>query len=496
MILAYYRLGRFEDARRSMLQLLTFAERFRMDNPLVKFGSDVYQPGQPVNLTYDAFGPPAAFVRGLFECLYLADGLRLIPHVPPGVEQVEQRFPIRFGARRLFLAAAGRGAVTAVRVNEKPLKSFDAQSLFIPADAPAGELRVAIGLGGAEPPPFGVPTAPVVARVPPPSDPWWDGSGVCDTPGGNGLPLRIGASTAGGNGFVGDIAVARVYRRALSEAEVARQAQRPPSDRPRDAALLAAYAPETVRGATAPNAAGTNLAAACHGDLTVAGAGTNAVFRFGGNGYLDVPSCRELALRADYTLEAWIRPGAVPPAGGRIMDRCTVGASDGPMVDWGCQGQMRFICESGVVAAPSPTATGVWHHVAATLDAQCELRLHLDGKLVARLQGTAPHAPARQNLARVGTFWKTLALSGQGDTYEAAHARLVVDCVASIQERMRLKRSGALAPLPAASQQAADRLYLDTADKLALGLARVLDGYATSADAGKRRLNEVWRSCE
>ena len=44
MMLAYYRLGKFADARRSMLQLLTFAEKFRMDNPLVKMGSDVYQP--------------------------------------------------------------------------------------------------------------------------------------------------------------------------------------------------------------------------------------------------------------------------------------------------------------------------------------------------------------------------------------------------------------------------------------------------------------------
>jgi len=37
-----------------MKQILTFARQFRMDNPLVKFGSEVYQPGEPVNITYDA----------------------------------------------------------------------------------------------------------------------------------------------------------------------------------------------------------------------------------------------------------------------------------------------------------------------------------------------------------------------------------------------------------------------------------------------------------
>ena len=58
-----------------MKQLLSFARRFRMDNPLVEFGSDVYQPDQPINLCYDTFGPPAAMIRGLFEYLYHADGL-------------------------------------------------------------------------------------------------------------------------------------------------------------------------------------------------------------------------------------------------------------------------------------------------------------------------------------------------------------------------------------------------------------------------------------
>ena len=60
MVLGYYRLGKFEDARKSMRQLLSFAERFRMDNPLVAFGGAVYQPGEPINLTYDAFGAPVS----------------------------------------------------------------------------------------------------------------------------------------------------------------------------------------------------------------------------------------------------------------------------------------------------------------------------------------------------------------------------------------------------------------------------------------------------
>ena len=110
MVLAYYRLGQFEDARRSMRQLLTFAERFRMDNPLTKCGSDVYQPNQPINLCYDTFGPAAALMRGLFEYLYRADGLTLVPHMPPGITELEQRDPVRFGNKRILLVHRRHGA--------------------------------------------------------------------------------------------------------------------------------------------------------------------------------------------------------------------------------------------------------------------------------------------------------------------------------------------------------------------------------------------------
>ena len=92
-----------------MRRLLTFAERFRMDNPLTKCGSDVYQPNQPINLCYDTFGPAAAFMRGLFEYLYRADGLTLVPHVPPGITELEQLDPVRFGRSGSCSRPSARG---------------------------------------------------------------------------------------------------------------------------------------------------------------------------------------------------------------------------------------------------------------------------------------------------------------------------------------------------------------------------------------------------
>jgi hypothetical protein len=151
MILAYYRLGQFDDARRSMRRLLTFAERFRMDNPLTKCGSDVYQPNLPINLCYDTFGPAAAFMRGLFEYLYHADGLTLIPHIPAAIEELQQLDPVRFGQKKLFLTTLGHGTVTAVKVNGRKWKQFDSASVFLPYDKTPAVAQVQILLGNAKP---------------------------------------------------------------------------------------------------------------------------------------------------------------------------------------------------------------------------------------------------------------------------------------------------------------------------------------------------------
>jgi hypothetical protein len=150
MVLAYYRLGKFEDARKSMRQLLSFADRFRMDNPLTKCGSDVYQPNQPINLCYDTFGPAAAFMRGLFEYLYRADDLTLVPHVPSAITELEQRDPVRFGNKRILLSTVGTGPITAVRVNGRKWKQFDRATVFLPYDKTPELARVQIVFGDAK----------------------------------------------------------------------------------------------------------------------------------------------------------------------------------------------------------------------------------------------------------------------------------------------------------------------------------------------------------
>ena len=150
MMMGYYRLGKFDDARRSMKRLLFFARKFRLDNPLTKFGSDVYQPKEPINLCYDTFGPAASFFRGLFEYLYSARGLTLLPHIPPSISELHQLDPIRFGKKKLYLSTFGHGPITSVLINGVRWRSFKRNSVFLPYDKTPERTRVEIFLGGAQ----------------------------------------------------------------------------------------------------------------------------------------------------------------------------------------------------------------------------------------------------------------------------------------------------------------------------------------------------------
>jgi hypothetical protein len=166
MIMAYYRVGHPEDARASMKQLMKFADAFKMDNPLVDFGAAPDQPDQPINLTYDAFGIPAAMIRGLFEYQYKADRLVLIPHVPPTIKTLRQHDPIRFGTKKVFIETIGTGPIAGVSINGEPWAHFTPEQITLPADSTPEVARITIRLASAleaEPSPPDAPATDATA---------------------------------------------------------------------------------------------------------------------------------------------------------------------------------------------------------------------------------------------------------------------------------------------------------------------------------------------
>ncbi len=129
-ILMYYRLGKFEDIRRSATRAMRWAKDFRMDAPWSQRGANTHNPwsdsGQfrvgGVAVMVDNFAIPAATIRGLFDCDYRSDRLILRPRIPGSITRYNQKEPIRFGEKQIFLSCINGGPkVKLVKINEKEL---------------------------------------------------------------------------------------------------------------------------------------------------------------------------------------------------------------------------------------------------------------------------------------------------------------------------------------------------------------------------------------
>ncbi len=500
MMLAYYRVGAFEDARRSMKKILEFAREFRTDNPLVDFGAKVYQPKEPINITYDTWGAPAGLIRGLFEYLYTADTLRLIPHIPPGITQLDQRFPIRWGTKCVYLSTRGEGPISNVWINGKNVESFAGNAISLSYESLPDKAHVEIGLGGApyDPPDASMKarlsgSAPAVTRAYPNGDPRWDIESFAALSASNTLPLRIGADSEGANGFIGDIRCVHLYNRALPDRDIAKLADEPASDHFSDLSVMT-FEPVGLRDdGVFVNREPRNPAVKKIGDATLADSDQGKVLRLAGKGYAETKHDNALMLHDTFTLDAWICPKTMPAGGGRIVDKLKAGTDNGFLLDTCPGNSLRFITEMGTVSYDAKLKPDTWVRVAATADVSGELRLYIDGKLVA----SAPAKLAGKNLGarlqRLQKFCDALSAQGLGETYEAKHASLAVEYVNAVETRKDLRDKGKLPPLPDASLAAADRSYVEAAERLITGLEKVLASYEHSKEARKQQIFKIWK---
>jgi hypothetical protein len=494
MILAYFRVGRYSDARRAMEQILRFYREFRTDNPLVDFGGAPYQPNVPINCVYDTWGAPAAMVRGLFEYLYSAEGLTLIPHIPTGISALDQHFPIRLGHKRLYLSTRGRGQVTSVLVNGEPWTRFEHDRVLLPFHEMPDRARVVVCMSGARAGSADLlPPATKPAAVPAQGDAFWDAGSFAALASGNLNPLRLGADSTEGNRFLGLMRRARIHSRELSAAEIAGLAAGPDATLSGDNGLLFDFDLSRLADGVVPNAATASpcagLSAHVVGNLTP----EDSALRFTGQGYLQVDYDAHLNLAGPYTLDAWIAPDTLPAGGARIIDHVTAGVDDGYLLDTCGGNSLRFITERGVTSYDARLAPGQWVHVAATYNPSGELHLYIGGRQVASLAATSPTAPQAVSWARIGGFHGRLVAAGLENSYEAAHARLIIQRVQAMHQRQSLLAAGSLPRLPGMSQLAADRSYVETTNRLAQGLTATVRGYEGSHDAHQRRVLALWQ---
>ena len=139
-ILMYYRLGKFEDVRRSANRAMKWAKDFRMDAPWSQQGENTSNPWSDkgkfrvggVAVMVDNFAIPAATIRGLFDYDYRSDRLIVRPRIPGSITEYIQNEPVRFGDKRLFLSCKNGGPkISSVKINGKEMKVTSNEELAL-----------------------------------------------------------------------------------------------------------------------------------------------------------------------------------------------------------------------------------------------------------------------------------------------------------------------------------------------------------------------------
>ena len=169
-ILMYYRLGKFEDIRRSATRAMRWAKDFRMDAPWSQRGENTHNPWSDsgnfrvggVAVMVDNFAIPAATIRGLFDCDYRADRLILRPRVPGSITQYNQKEPIRFGEKLIYISCHNQGPkVKTVTVNGKELAVASSDEVVLRYDELPTKAKIEITTDGVWPQEASVTIYPV-----------------------------------------------------------------------------------------------------------------------------------------------------------------------------------------------------------------------------------------------------------------------------------------------------------------------------------------------
>lgn len=125
-ILAYSRLGKFDDIALSADRAMKWAKDFRMDAPFSQCGANTDNPWSDsgshqaggTSVMIDNFAIPAATIRGLFDYDYRSDRLVLRPRLPGEINEYVQNEPVFFGDKKIYLTCHNGGPnVVSVTVN-------------------------------------------------------------------------------------------------------------------------------------------------------------------------------------------------------------------------------------------------------------------------------------------------------------------------------------------------------------------------------------------
>jgi hypothetical protein len=228
------------------------------------------------------------------------------------------------------------------------------------------------------------------------------------------------------------------------------------------------------------------------GKANIMGGTRGKAMRLDGKAYLEVMPDPRLSVEKSLTVDAWIAPEAMGETGGRIVDKVTAGKHDGFLFDTHPGNSLRLITPLGEISFEANLPEAEWVHVAATCAPTGEMKLFINGKEVAAKEGKGTVLDS--SATWVSIFHRRMNEMSLENTYEARHARLIMECAAATRVRKQAQTEGKLAPLAQPeSQIAADQLYVDTVMKLTTGLRQTLESYAESSDPQKKKIYTIYK---
>ena len=71
--------------------------------------------------------------------------------------------------------------------------------------------------------------------------------------------------------------------------------------------------------------------------------------------------------------------------------------------------------------------------------------------------------------------------------------QLALDCIETAHRRQQLLQTGKIKPLPGPAAEAADKSYVETAQKLCAGLDASLKAGESATAATPRKIYSIWR---
>lgn len=133
-MLAYFNLGKFDDAFKSAARNMKWMEDYRMDQPYSQWGENYqnYWQGEieadvineevkQTGVMIDDFAIPACFIRGLIACVFKHNSIILKPKLPQDIEIYTQHLPIYYGECEIYITIINGTCNPTVTVNEEKI---------------------------------------------------------------------------------------------------------------------------------------------------------------------------------------------------------------------------------------------------------------------------------------------------------------------------------------------------------------------------------------